>query len=338
MPTAPALQVVGLVKDVGPVPALDGRMKRVVSDVSLTANFGEVTVLLGSNGAGKTTTLECVQGLTSRQGGTVTLLGQDPEHADAELRARVGVMLQDGGLPPAMRPLALLHHVAGMYRNPWPVEDLAQLLQLNDFDRTTIRRLSGGQRQRVALAAALLGRPEIVFLDEPSAGLDPQSRQLVLDLIRRLRDEGMAIVLTTHLLDDAQRLADQVYIIDQGRTVAQGTVPDLLAAAARSEETRTLSFDLPSTPNETAAVLAAMRRSGLRLEEPQPGHFTLQGKIGPHDLAELTSWWLAEGLMPTSLALSEPTLEEVFLQIATHRSPEGPGSDPNASMDPQGAS
>src|SRR5919112_134156 len=233
-------------------------MLRVVSGVSLVAERGQVTALLGANGAGKTTTLECAQGLQKRSGGTISLLGQDPATAGAELRSRVGVMLQDGGLPPSSRPVPLLRHIAGLYERPWPVDDLIRRLGIDAFSRTTVRRLSGGQKQRLALAAALIGRPEVLFLDEPSAGLDPQSRQLVFDLIAELRDSGMGIILTTHLMDDAQRLADYVYIIDGGRNVAEGTVQELLqrspAAAQGGEHIRTLVFEAPAGLDLAAAL------------------------------------------------------------------------------------
>ena len=147
---------------------------RAVDELSLTARHGEITALLGPNGAGKTTTLECAQGLQRPSSGTVRLLGQDPWRAAPALRARVGVMLQDGGLPQAVRPLELLRHVASLYRAPRDMDELVERLGINGFDRTVVRRLSGGQRQRVALAAALAGDPEVLFLDEPSAGMDPQ--------------------------------------------------------------------------------------------------------------------------------------------------------------------
>ncbi|HEY1155186.1 MAG TPA: ATP-binding cassette domain-containing protein, partial [Arthrobacter sp.] len=151
-PQSPVLSIHGLIKDVGPLSSLDGKMLRVVSGVSLVAERGQVTALLGANGAGKTTTLECAQGLQKRTGGSISLLGQDPATAGAELRSRVGVMLQDGGLPPSARPLPLLRHIAGLYARPWPLEDLVGRLGIDTFSRTSVRRLSGGQKQRLALA------------------------------------------------------------------------------------------------------------------------------------------------------------------------------------------
>ena len=224
-------------------------MLRVVSGVSLVAERGQVTALLGANGAGKTTTIECAQGLQKRTGGSISLLGQDPDTAGAELRSRVGVMLQDGGLPPSARPIPLLRHIAGMYRDPWPVEELVAA--------PGHRQPSAGPPSGASPAARSSGwplpqpwsgNPEVLFLDEPSAGLDPQSRQLVFELISELRDRGMGIVLTTHLMDDAQRLADYVYIIDAGRNVAEGTVAQLLQHEHRprdaaQEHVRTLLFE-----------------------------------------------------------------------------------------------
>lgn len=307
----PALLIKGLVKDVGPVPALDGRMKRVVSGVDFAAEFGAVTVLLGSNGAGKTTTLECAQGLTKRQGGTVRLLGQDPENADPELRARVGVMLQDGGLPPSVRASTLLNHVAKMYADPVPYTELNERLGLNGFADTAIRRLSGGQRQRIALAAALIGKPEIVFLDEPSAGLDPQSRQLVFDVIQELREQNVAVVLTTHLLEDAQRLADMVYFIDAGKTVAHGTIPELLAASAAQPEQRRLRFEAEPDLDVRSHV-----REEVTVEQTRPGFYEISGDLTASDLNDLTRWWAELNMLPSGLELSSVSLEDVFLSLA----------------------
>ena len=290
-------------------------MLRVVSGVSLTAGRGQVTALLGANGAGKTTTLECAQGLQKRSGGTISLLGQDPATAGAELRSRVGVMLQDGGLPPSARPLPLLRHIAGLYAHPWPVDDLVQRLGIDTFSRTTVRRLSGGQKQRLALAAALVGRPEVLFLDEPSAGLDPQSRQLVFELIGELRDSGMGIILTTHLMDDAQRLADYVYIIDGGRNVAEGTVQELLqrgpAVDAGADHVRTLSFD--ATPGlDLSGVLPA----DVVVLEERAGSYTATGALTPKHLAALAEWWAAHDVMPAAMTLQARSLEDVFLDIS----------------------
>nr|WP_141364474.1 ABC transporter ATP-binding protein [Glutamicibacter uratoxydans] len=306
----PSLVINELAKDLGPVPALDNRMLRVLESVSLKAYPGQVTTLLGSNGAGKSTTLACAQGLLRPEGGTVELLGQDPYGDKPELRARVGVMLQDGGLPPSMRPIPLLRHVASLYRNPIDIDVIIKRLDLESFGSRTIRRLSGGQKQRVALAVALAGDPEVLFLDEPSAGLDPQSRQVVFDLIAELRDAGKAIILTTHLMDDAQKLSDYVYIIDKGCTVAQGTVSELIARAQEEQDARPVSFSartglaLPQPPE------------GLHLTETSAGQYRLDGVSSPDHLQWLTSWWVREQILPTQLNLQARSLEDVFLEFA----------------------
>lgn len=314
-PESPVLSISGLVKDVGPLSSLDGKMLRVVSGLSLMAERGQVTALLGANGAGKTTTIECAQGLQKRTAGSISLLGQDPDTAGAALRARVGVMLQDGGLPPSARPIPLLHHIAGLYRDPWPVDELIGRLGIDTFSRTNVRRLSGGQKQRLALAAALVGNPEVLFLDEPSAGLDPQSRQMVFELISELRDRGMGIILTTHLMDDAQRLADYIYIIDAGRNVAEGTVAQLLQHELQPGDSelhvRTLLFEAPP-----GLDLAGVLPDAVEVRESRAGSYSATGALTPADLAAVAAWWAARGIMPTSMSLEARSLEDVFLDIS----------------------
>ncbi|KNX37218.1 ABC transporter ATP-binding protein [Luteipulveratus halotolerans] len=203
----------------GSTQALDG--------MSWSAEHGAVTAILGPNGAGKTTMIEMAEGLRRPSEGEVRVLGCDPWHADAAHRARVGVMLQDGGLPGGTRPSRLLRHLARMYASPADVDALVARLGIGDFDRTTMRRLSGGQRQRVALAAALVGRPDVLFLDEPTAGLDPHARRDVWRLIRETRDAGVTVVVTTHSFEEAERLADRVVVVARGRVVASGSVAEV---------------------------------------------------------------------------------------------------------------
>ncbi|WP_030528407.1 ABC transporter ATP-binding protein [Phycicoccus jejuensis] len=198
------------------------RTTTAVDGASWSADAGRVTALLGPNGAGKTTTVECLEGLQRPDAGEVRVLGTDPWHADAAHRAAVGVMLQDGGLPTTVRPLPLLHHLAALHRAPRPVDELAERLGIHEFARTTVRRMSGGQRQRVALAAALVGRPEVLFLDEPTAGLDPHARLEVWDLVRAEAGRGVCVVVTTHSFEEAERLADDVVVMAGGRVVAEG--------------------------------------------------------------------------------------------------------------------
>ena len=303
----PAVHVSGLAKRYGGVVALDG--------ATWQASAGAVTAVLGPNGAGKTTMVECCEGLRRPDGGEVRVLGTDPWNASPEHRARVGVMLQDGGLPPSARPIPLLRHIAGMYQDPWPVDELIGRLGIDTFSRTNVRRLSGGQKQRLALAAALVGNPEVLFLDEPSAGLDPQSRQMVFDLISELRNSGMGIILTTHLMDDAQRLADYVYIIDAGRNVAEGTVAQLLRhqlpAGDASQHIRTLLFE-----TEPGLDFAGVLPDGVDVTEARAGSYAVTGALTPADLAAITAWWAQRGIMPSSLSLEARSLEDVFLDIS----------------------
>lgn len=329
----PALSIKDLIKEFKPSRAFRAKyperltasgLYRAVNKVNLRVFPGEVVVLLGANGAGKTTTLACAQGLLKPTRGTVRLLGENPLQADPELRAKVGIMLQDGGLPNAMHPIPLLEHISTMYTDPYPVEELAERLGIDTFNGTTIRRLSGGQKQRVSLAAALIGRPDVLFLDEPSAGLDPQSRNVVFDIIREQRELGTAIVLTTHLIDDAQKLADYVYIIENGATVQEGTVSELIA----SDGTNRLQYRLNAPTPTREQLLPAHLRAGVELIEKVPytpardgapsvpGEYELVGALRPEHLAAFTSALAERYLMPISLTMEPKTLEDVFLDIS----------------------
>lgn len=329
----PALSIKDLIKEFKPSRVFRTKyperltasgLYRAVNKVNLRVFPGEVVVLLGANGAGKTTTLACAQGLLKPTRGTVRLLGENPLQADPELRAKVGIMLQDGGLPNAMHPIPLLEHISTMYTDPYPVEELVERLGIDTFNGTTIRRLSGGQKQRVSLAAALIGRPDVLFLDEPSAGLDPQSRNVVFDIIREQRELGTAIVLTTHLIDDAQKLADYVYIIENGTTVQEGTVSELIA----SDGTNRLQYTLDAPTPTREQLLPAHLRAGVELIEKVPytpardgapsvpGEYELVGALRPEHLAAFTSALAERYLMPISLTMEPKTLEDVFLDIS----------------------
>ena len=216
-----AVVVADLHKSFGPVAAVRG--------TSWTAHAGQVTAVLGSNGAGKTTTLECLEGLQRPDSGAVRVLGADPWQASPEQRARVGVMLQDGGLPNTRSARDVLTHLARLYAEPRSVTELTATLGIDSFASTTIRRLSTGQRQRVALAAALVGCPDVAFLDEPTAGLDPHARLDVWDVITELAAGGACVVVTTHSFDEAERVADHIVIMDSGRVVASGGLSELTA-------------------------------------------------------------------------------------------------------------
>ena len=214
-PVPPYVRVTDLRRSFGAVVAVDS--------ASWHADPGAVTCVLGPNGAGKTTMIECLEGLQRPDAGTVRVLDVDPWSAGPEHRARVGVMLQDGGLPQSVSAARLLSHLTRLHAGPTDVDPLMDRLEIGTFSSTPVRRLSGGQRQRVALAAALLARPDVAFLDEPSAGLDPHARREVWSLIQDTAARGAAVVVTTHSFEEAERLADRIVIVHRGRVVADGT-------------------------------------------------------------------------------------------------------------------
>ena len=213
-----------VVRRFGPVTACDG--------MSWTAPQGGITAVLGPNGAGKTTAVECCVGLQRPDAGRVEVDGRDPWRAPEEHRARIGVMLQEGGLPTGTTPARLLPHLAGLYAAPARLGPLMTRLGVDRFATTTVRRLSGGQYRRLALAAALVGRPDVLFLDEPTAGLDPHGRLDVFDLLDEERQRGTSVVVTTHSFDEAERLADHLVVVSDGRTVAEGSPADVVGGAS----------------------------------------------------------------------------------------------------------
>ena len=229
-PTTPAVEVSGLVKRYGSTVAVNG--------LDLRMDRGSVLALLGPNGAGKTTTVELCEGFRRPDGGTVSVLGLDPVRDGAALRARIGVMPQGGGAYPGVRTEEMLRLVAACAANPLDPAWLLDVLGLNGVRRMPYKRLSGGQQQRLSLACALVGRPELVFLDEPTAGLDPQARRLVWELVQALRADGVGVLLTTHLMDEAETLADQVVIVDHGRVVASGTPRELTSSGPAEQQLR----------------------------------------------------------------------------------------------------
>ncbi len=215
----PAVEVRGLVMRYGATVAVDG--------LDLTVDPHTITAVLGPNGAGKTTTLETCEGYRVPGAGTVRVLGLDPVRDRRALVPRIGVMLQRGGAWSGVRAMEMLRHVAALHAHPLDVDLLGYRLGLQACGRTPYRRLSGGEQQRLGLAMAVVGRPEVVFVDEPTAGLDPEARRTTWELLRELREVGVTVVLTTHYIEEAERLADQVHIIDRGRLALSGTPAEL---------------------------------------------------------------------------------------------------------------
>ncbi|MGW6276029.1 ABC transporter ATP-binding protein [Kribbella sp. NPDC055071] len=201
--------------------------KTAVDGLSLTVTGGTVTSVLGPNGAGKTTTVESCGGFRRPESGRVRVLGLDPITDHDELMPRIGVMLQEGGAWSGVRALEMLKYMATLHTHPLDVPALVERLDLGSCGRTPYRRLSGGQKQRLSFALAIIGRPEVAFLDEPTTGLDPHGRREIWQLIRDLREDGVTVVLTTHAMDEAEQLSDQVYVVSAGKVIASGT-PDAL--------------------------------------------------------------------------------------------------------------
>lgn len=298
----PAVELRGLVKRYGAKTAVDG--------LDLTVERGSLTAILGPNGAGKTSTIECCEGYRRPDGGTVRVLGLDPVAQAAELRPRIGVMLQSGGIYQAVRAMEMLRHIAALYADPLNVDELAERLGLDSCGRTSFRRLSGGQQQRLSLALAVVGRPELVFLDEPTAGLDVQARRATWELIEQLRADGVTVILTTHLLDEAERLADKVAIVDAGRVIAYDTPQRLAEATARTESIR---FEAPAGLDLTA--LAGAVAPDCTTRETSPGSYRVDGRISPRSLALTTAWCADLDIMPRNLAVEQRSLEDVFLDL-----------------------
>ncbi|GAA4067546.1 MULTISPECIES: ABC transporter ATP-binding protein [Actinomadura] len=298
-PGGSALELDGLVKRYGRTVAVNG--------LSLRAARGAVTALLGPNGAGKTTTIEICEGFRRADAGTVRVLGLDPVADARALKPLVGVMPQSGGVPGTARAGEFLRLVASFHTRPLAPAALLDLLGLAAHARTPFRRLSGGQQQRLSLAVAVVGRPELVFLDEPTTGLDPQARHATWELVGRLRAAGVSIVLTTHHMEEAERLADHVVIVDHGRVVAEGSPAELTGAE------RQLRFR--ARPGLGLEELLAALPPGSAAKESPAGHYLVEGEVSPELLATVTAWCASHGVMTEDLRIERRTLEDVFLEL-----------------------
>ena len=278
-----------------------------VDGVTFSVRPGEVVALLGPNGAGKTTTVETVEGFRRPAAGTVRVLGLDPVADHAAVVGRLGVMLQGGGVYPGLRVGEAVRLFASYYERPADPGALLERLGLASLERSTWRTLSGGEQQRLSLALALVGRPSVALLDEPTAGVDPAGRQVVRSEIRSLRESGVAVLLTTHELEDAERLADRVVIVDGGQVVAEGT-PDELRRSAGGEEIR---FGAP--PGLAVAELSVAL--GAPVAEASPGEYVVSARPAPATVAALTAWLAERDLPLADLRAGRSTLEDVFLRL-----------------------
>lgn len=279
-----------------------------VDGVSLTARAGEVLALLGPNGAGKTSTVETIEGFRRPSSGSVRVLGRDPVADHAEVVGRMGVMLQDGGIANQMRVGEALRLFAAFYPDPMDPAALADTVGLTERWKATYRTLSGGERQRLSLALAVIGRPDVVLLDEPTSGVDPLGRDVIRTIVADLAHRGVCVVLTTHDLADVERLADVIVVLDAGRVAAAGSLTDLTAGAVA-----TLSFT--SAPGLDCAALAAA--AGVPVSEVAPGRYEVAAGEGPEVAAAVTSWLAAAGHPLGDLRTSGRSLEDVYRAITT---------------------
>lgn len=307
--TEAAIAVRGLAKRYGP--------REVLTDVSFAVARGELVALLGPNGAGKTTTVEIVEGFRSRDAGEVRVLGLDPATDATPIRGRLGIMLQEGGVHPRTTPRQALRLHRSLAARPADPDALLGLLGLEPHAGTPYRRLSRGERQRLGLALALVGRPEVLVLDEPTAGLDAEARTSTRLLVAGLRDAGMAVLLTTHDLDDVERLADRVVILDRGRVVADGRPGEITAGDAGALLFRTEPALAEPRRRSLEERVRARIGAELRISAGEPdGRCRVEvPAVSPPLVAALAEACAAEGVLITELRAGRTSLEERYLEL-----------------------
>ena len=297
-----AVRVEGLAKAYGERPA--------VRDLSFEVRPGEIFALLGPNGAGKTTTVEILEGYRRADAGNVSVLGLDPLRDAARLKPRLGVMLQQDGLYPILRAGEALALYARFFADPEDPAELLRLVGLTDAAGTRCRQLSGGQKRRLALAVALVGKPELLFLDEPTTGMDPQARRATWDILLGLKERGATILLTTHFMDEAERLADRIAIIDAGSLIALDTP----AGLTRSQSTTTTEVYFTAGPGLDTAALARLPAARAARADA-PTRYAIETGDPRALLAELTAYLRDAGADLTELRVGRSSLEDVFLRL-----------------------
>jgi ABC-2 type transport system ATP-binding protein len=297
--------------------------RTVVDGVSLSVARGELVALLGPNGAGKTTTVEIIEGYRRPDGGTVRVLGQDPARGGPALHARVGLMLQDGGIDPRAQPRETLVQYGRFHADAGDADELLELVRLGTVARTRYRRLSGGERQRLAFALALVGRPEVLILDEPTAGMDPEARASTRAVVAEQRAAGVAILLTSHDLGEVERMADRVCVLREGRIVASGS-PAELTAMGRPR----LRFTLDRRIEEEQIVdlgrrLADGAPTATLVADPEGRRYRLDGVVPDAALvAALADWCATADRLLTEVRTTGATLEEAYLELVGGTAPD----------------
>jgi ABC-2 type transport system ATP-binding protein len=301
MTDIPAVEVRDLVKNYA------GRS--VVDGLSFSVEQGEVFAILGPNGAGKTTTVEILEGYRHPDAGFVRVLGLDPSRQSADLKPNIGLMLQQGGLFPQITAREALRLFAAFYPESEDPDALLDQLQLREAANTRFRQLSGGQKQRLSLGLALVGKPRLVFLDEPTAAMDPQARHSTWNIIRSLRNRGTTVLLTTHFMDEAEQLATRVAIVDHGRLVALDTPAGLRQASAN--EIRFVSE--PQVTEEAVALAMGLPRTAV--DHENDGTLVMHVEPTPARIAALTTWLAGQNTLLTELRAGSRSLEQAFLTL-----------------------
>ncbi len=304
--SSPAIEVRGLRKSYGGVEAVRG--------IDLSVRRGEVFALLGPNGAGKTTTVEILEGHRDRSAGDVSVLGHDPGLNDRDLKQRIGIVLQSTGVEPYLSVGETIDLFRGYYPAPLPLDDILDVIGLGEQRRTRVRRLSGGQQRRLDVAIGLAGDPELLFLDEPTTGLDPAARRQAWEMVENLRSLGKTVLLTTHYMDEAEHLADRVAIIVQGEIVAEGTPGELVRGGGSTIIRFAVGPGAGAPPDDLGAASAG-----------GDGAYTIATGAPTEALHRLTGWAVEQGVELGDLSVSTPTLEDVFIDLVG--APERDGED-----------
>ena len=295
-----AIEVRDLKKSYGDLEALRG--------INFTINRGEIFALLGPNGAGKTTIMEILEGYIQRTSGHVSVLGYDPDSSPEDLRSRVGIVLQETGVDLYLKVGEIIKQFSGFYQNPKPINEILDVTGLREQSEIRIRRLSGGQRRRLDVALGIVGDPELLFLDEPTTGLDPYARRNTWNMIASLRKLGKTILLTTHYMDEAEVLADKIALLNAGIIEAEGTLEELRTY----KKATTIKFELDDAINRMPVEISKLANvigNKVKLETMTP----------MSSLAILTSWALNEEIELRGLSVQQQSLDEIFIELVKGR-------------------
>jgi ABC-2 type transport system ATP-binding protein len=299
-----AIEVRDLKKSYGDLEALRG--------INFTINRGEIFALLGPNGAGKTTIMEILEGYIQRTSGHVSVLGYDPDSSPEDLRSRVGIVLQETGVDLYLKVGEIIKQFSGFYQNPKPINEILDVTGLREQSDIRIRRLSGGQRRRLDVALGIVGDPELLFLDEPTTGLDPYARRNTWNMIASLRELGKTILLTTHYMDEAEVLADKIALLNAGIIEAEGTLEELRTY----KKATTIKFELDDAINRMPVEISKLANvigNEVKLETTTP----------MSSLAILASWALNEEIELRGLSVQQQSLDEIFIELVEGRGTPG---------------